>query len=92
MSHINIDYPCHSDPQQTTEKVTQLLDKLQQKYQVGYSFDNPQQCQLNGSGINGTVQICDHNINIQVKLSLMMMAFKPLIESEIKQQLIKTFG
>lgn len=89
MSQINITHPHHSDRQQATEKVTQLLDKLQQKYQVNYQFDDPEQCQLTGSGIKGKLQICEKSININVKLSLMMAAFKPIIETEIKKQLEK---
>lgn len=91
MSQINITHSHQSDRQQATKKVTQLLDKLQQKYQINYQFDSPQQCQLNGNGIKGKLQLAEKHINISVKLSLMMLAFKPLIETEIKKQLEKTF-
>ncbi len=91
MSEINITYPldCHKDHSKDT--VQNLLDALAEKYAIKHIFVTDHQCNLTGSGINGTLAIEDHGIEIYAKLGFFMAPFKSVIEKEIINKLNETF-
>lgn len=93
MSKIYIKYPCSEHPKEIiAERVTELLHKLENKYGISHEFTCDDHCDLSGSGIDGQVKIHDDGIEIEAKLGFMMMAFKGMIENEIKTKLEDTFS
>ena len=93
MSRIYIQYPCADHPKEIiAARVTELLHKLEDKYGIAHEFTCDDQCDLTGSGINGQLKIDDDGIEIDAKLGFMMMAFKAMIETEIKTKLDETFS
>ncbi|GAA4816660.1 hypothetical protein GCM10011365_00180 [Marinicella pacifica] len=77
---------------QSREVIDELLNDLEEKYQIHHNSIGDNHYQLKGSGIKGEIQLDHQELKISAQLNFMMMAFKPIIEKEIHRQLDKSFA
>lgn len=91
MSDITINYPleCHIEHSKAT--VQALLEALEEKYAIKHEFIDEHACNLTGTGVKGQLQLLDDCIDIQAKLSFLMLPFKSVIEAEIISKLDEKF-
>lgn len=81
--------PCSVE--QSREVIDELLNDLSEKYHIHHQAIGDNHYQLKGSGIKGEVKLDHEELLINAQLNFMMMAFKPIIEKEIHNQLDKSF-
>ncbi|KAA3645995.1 MAG: hypothetical protein DWP95_03710 [Proteobacteria bacterium] len=92
MSNIHINYPMPCSLEQSKEVIQELLNDLAEKYYIHHHAIGENHYQLKGSGIKGEVKLDHQELIVTAQLNLMMMAFKPIIEKEIHNQLDKSFA
>ncbi len=90
MSRITIAHPISEDTAHQ-DKLLELLDALERKYGIHYHTDDGRIFSIEGNGISGTVNVADGTLHIDARLGFLMMAFKPVIENEIHNQLNEHF-
>ena len=85
MANITINRSHNMSEQALKEKLDMLSAKMQDRFDLSCSWKNEQCMTFKRSGVDGEITLQADQINLQVKLGMMMGAFKGVIEKEINQ-------
>lgn len=88
MSHIHIRRTHHSTLAEAKKMADQVAAKLARDYELKSSWDGNTLC-FNRSGVHGTLAVGARDFAIDVKLGLLMAAFKNPIQQAIETNLEK---
>jgi len=92
MNSIIINHNHNLGHETACTKVDSMLDDLKQKYNLKIDSKSSSIICFSGSGISGNVDIYENEIQVTAKLSFLMSAMKPLIETELKKELEEHFS
>lgn len=88
MSDICIKRSHNCNEQEVREKVQALIEKLVGKYGGHYIWEG-NRANYHCSGVTADLCFDERELNVEVKLGLLMKAFKSVIEGEINQYMEK---
>ena len=92
MANITINRSHNLSEQEIKTKLDLLADKMSSRFDLDCGWKNEQCMSFKRSGVDGDINLQDNNINLEIKLGMMMGAFKGVIEQEINQFLDKEIG
>ena len=72
-------------------KAEKLAHKLKEQYGLEPSWSGDT-LNLKRSGVNGTLQISENNVKVDVELGMLMSAMSGMIQSEIERSLDKALS
>lgn len=87
MSNISLRQRHNKNPDELRELISQMAKKLDERYQITSRWLNDDQVEVARSGIKGRITLSDNEVKVDIKLGLMMGAFKSKIESEISRSM-----
>lgn len=64
-----------------------MATKLEERYQLNARWLNNDAVVVARPGINGRITLGENEVRVEIKLGLMMSAFKSTIESEISRSM-----
>ncbi len=91
MSHISIKRPHHTTPTEARKVADKVAAKLGKDYDLRSAWEG-EVLSFTRSGVNGTLTVTAQELQINIKLGLLMAAFKGPIQGAIEnnlEQLIK---
>lgn len=88
MANITMQRKLNMDQRQIQKLAERVGEKLKQKYGVQFSWSG-RDARIHGPGINGTCQVCDGSIDLNLKLGLLLSPFKDKVEQEIDSYLAR---
>ena len=91
MAKVSINYPHTKSMDEAREAANTFAGKLQSKLGVSYEWQGDSM-QLERQGVNGSLTLSEGNVDIELKLGMMLTPMKGQIESEINRQLAKYLG
>ena len=83
MSTIALSQRHSKDPEQVREMLRQLAEKLDQRYDLKSRWVNDSQLELKRSGVSGQLTLTDSEVQVNIKLGMLMSPFKGKIRDEI---------
>ncbi len=87
MSTISLSQNHNKDVEEVRAMVRELALKLDERYQLKSHWQDQDVLELHRQGIKGRLQIDPREVRVDIKLGLMMAAFKPLIRDELERAL-----
>ncbi len=87
MSQIKIERPHHLSPDEIRTRVEQLAGKLVAKYGGNYHWQGNRVHYSYGGGVDAWVAYSDNLVTVEVKLGMLMSAFRGMIQSEVETYL-----
>ena len=91
MSKIRIERQITGSPEEIKERIAAIEPKLSAKYNVSLAW-NDMQANLKGPGVNGEVRIDGNNVQLEVKLGLMLRPFVGKIKEGLERSLDKALS
>lgn len=85
MSTISLSQNHNKDIEEVRTLVKELARKLDERYQLKSSWQGDDVLELHRQGIKGHLEIDHNEVRVEIKLGMMMAAFKPLIRDEIER-------
>ena len=86
MSHISIKRTHHSSLAEATKTADRMAAKLARDYQLRSQWDG-NVLHFDRSGLNGTLVVTVNDIQVDVKLGLLMAAFKGPLQAAVEREL-----
>ncbi|MBD3671251.1 MAG: polyhydroxyalkanoic acid system family protein [Gammaproteobacteria bacterium] len=86
MAHIRINRAHSMDNKSIREEVQKLADKLSQELEARYQW-NGDRLEFERSGASGFIAIGENNLNIELKLGMLLSPFKGKVEQSISEYL-----
>ncbi len=65
--------------------IRQLAAKLEEKYQLKAHWLNDDEVEVQRTGVKGRISLVPSEVRVEIKLGLMMRAFKSILETEISR-------
>lgn len=91
MPNIDIQRQHHLGHEQARRLVEDLAARMQAKLGVSTRWqDNA--LHFSRSGIDGSIDVAEDSIRVQARLGMLMAAFKPMLEEEIRRRLDEHLG
>ncbi|WP_407314431.1 polyhydroxyalkanoic acid system family protein [Pseudomonas sp. nanlin1] len=91
MTQISVERKHNLGREGARQKAQQVVEKLEQRYDVQATWDGDT-IVVKRSGANGTVQIDDDSIRIELKLGMMLSMMSGTIQGEIEKALDKALA
>lgn len=91
MSHINIVHAHKLAPSQAREAAQRVADKLSDEYDLACTW-NGDVLHFQRSGVTGTLALTAEQVEMKLKLGMLMSAFSGPIEQKIRDNMSKVFG
>lgn len=85
MSTISVTQPHNKSVTDVRELVESLAQKLDERYQLKSRWSGDRQVELTRSGVTGLLEFDDREVRVNIKLGLMMSAFKSVIRDEVER-------
>lgn len=85
MSTISVTQTHNKSVTEVRELVDSLAHKLNERYQLKSRWSGERQVELSRSGVNGTLEFDEQEVRVDIKLGLMMSAFKSMIRDEVER-------
>lgn len=80
----------HSKPkEEVREVVEELSSQLRDQFGMSCDWAGDDQVNFHRKGVDGTLKISDSDVAIDMKLGLLMGAFKPKIKEELQRTMAK---
>jgi putative polyhydroxyalkanoate system protein len=79
----------NKSPDELRELIKQMAATLEERYQLSSRWLNDDEVEVTRSGIKGRITLGAAEVKVDIKLGLMMAAFKSTIESEISRSMAK---
>ncbi|MEX1667704.1 polyhydroxyalkanoic acid system family protein [Zhongshania guokunii] len=92
MSTISLRQSHNKDPEELRNLIKQLTVKLEEKYQLSSRWLNSDEVEVQRSGVKGLISLAPAEVRVEIKLGLMMTAFKSTIQSEISRSMAEKLG
>jgi putative polyhydroxyalkanoate system protein len=92
VSTISLRQSHNKTPEELRDLIRQLAIKLDDKYQLKSSWVNDDEVVVQRSGIKGRISLEPAEVRVEIKLGLMMGAFKSTIQSEIARSMAEKLG
>ncbi|CAA0088163.1 Uncharacterised protein [Zhongshania aliphaticivorans] len=87
MSTISIRQQHNKSPEELRSLIEQMTVKLEQRYQLNTRWLSSNEVEVARSGIKGRISLGSDEVAVDIKLGLMMGAFKSTIQSEITRSM-----
>ncbi len=88
MANIVIQRKLNMEQEQIQQLAERVGEKLERQYGVQFNWSG-HDARIQGPGINGTCQVCDGSIALDLKLGLLLSPFKEKVEKEIDSYLTR---
>lgn len=88
MTDISITRDHNLQKSQVRDRVQELIDKLVNKHGGSYNW-NGDRAEYRFSGIQADLGFDDNQLQVEVRLGLLMKAFKSVIEQEIEEYMAR---
>lgn len=89
MPNISLRQRHNKSPDELRELIKQMAATLEERYQLSSRWLNNDEVEVTRSGIKGRITLGAAEVKVDIKLGLMMAAFKSTIESEISRSMAK---
>ncbi|MFT6578511.1 MAG: putative polyhydroxyalkanoate system protein [Zhongshania sp.] len=89
MPNISLRQRHNKSPDELRELIKQMAATLEERYQLSSRWLNDDEVEVTRSGIKGRITLGAAEVKVDIKLGLMMAAFKSTIESEISRSMAK---
>jgi putative polyhydroxyalkanoate system protein len=87
VSKISLCQAHNKSPEELRDLIGQMAVKLEERYQLTSRWLGTNEVEVARSGINGRITLCDFEVKVDIKLGLMMGAFKSIIQREISRSM-----
>jgi putative polyhydroxyalkanoate system protein len=87
MPKISISRNHSLSPAVIKQRITELGDKLQSKYQAKTSWDGDKAMNVKGPGVEGKLTISDSKVDVNLDLGFLLSPMKGKIEEAITKEL-----
>ncbi|MFT5887236.1 MAG: putative polyhydroxyalkanoate system protein [Zhongshania sp.] len=87
MSTISLRQSHNKSPGDMRDLIRQMAAKLEERYQLKSRWLNDDEMEVQRSGIKGRIVLGATEVKVDIKLGLMMGAFKSAIEKEIARSM-----
>lgn len=87
MSTISLRQSHNKSPDDMRDLIRQMAAKLEERYQLKSRWLNDDEMEVQRSGIKGRIVLGATEVKVDIKLGLMMGAFKSTIEKEIARSM-----
>lgn len=91
MSRIRVERPHQLGRQAARDKAERLAERLASEYDVRYRW-NGDVLEFKRSGADGSIEVGEDTVKVEVKLGLMLSAMGGMIRREIEQALDKSLA
>ena len=91
MSHINIVHSHKLAPAQAREGAQRVAEKLSGEFDLACEW-NGDVLHFQRSGVTGTLALAQEQVEMKLKLGMLMSAFSGPIEQKIRANMSKVFG
>lgn len=71
--------------------VDELAERLRERLEVSTAWQGDELV-FQRSGVDGRISVGDELVRVQIRLGLMLTAFKPMLEAEIRRKLDEKLG
>lgn len=85
MATIKISHPYTMPKAELVSKLDQLSAEMTSRYQLQCNWRSPECLVFQRSGANGEIVVGDNDLDLTIKLGLMLGAFKSSIEGDIRR-------
>ena len=85
MSTISLRQSHKKTPAEMRTMIRQLAAKLEEKYQLKAHWLNDDEVEVQRAGVKGRSSLVPSEVRVEIKLGLMMRAFKSTLETEISR-------
>lgn len=92
MSTISLRQDHSKTSEELRDLIRQLAIKLEDKYQLKSSWVNDDELVVQRTGIKGRISLAPKEVRVEIKLGLMMSAFKATIQTEIARSMAEKLG
>lgn len=83
----------HNKPlDEVREIAEELMVKLKDSYSIDSNWTGDNSIKFKRTGLDGTLNISDSSVDVNLQLSFLLSSFKSAIESGVKEQLVKRLG
>jgi putative polyhydroxyalkanoate system protein len=87
MPKISITRPHSLSPAVIKQRINDLGEKLQSKYQAKTSWDGEKAMNVKGPGVEGKLTISDNKVDVNLDLGFLLSPMKGKIEEAITKEL-----
>jgi putative polyhydroxyalkanoate system protein len=87
VSTISLRQSHNKSPDDMRDLIRQMAAKLEERYQLKSRWLNDDEMEVQRSGIKGRIVLGATEVKVDIKLGLMMGAFKSTIEKEIARSM-----
>jgi putative polyhydroxyalkanoate system protein len=87
VSTISLRQSHNKSPDDMRDLIGQMAVKLEERYQLKSHWLNNDEMEVQRSGIKGRIVLGAAEVKVDIKLGLMMGAFKSIIEKEIARSM-----
>ncbi|WP_269618399.1 polyhydroxyalkanoic acid system family protein [Zhongshania sp. BJYM1] len=87
MSNISLRQRHNKNPDELRDLIKQMATKLEERYQISSRWLSNDEVEVVRSGIKGLITLGEQEVKVDIKLGLMMGAFKSKIQSEISRSM-----
>ena len=87
MSNISLRQRHNKNPEELRELIRQMAVKLEERYQLSSRWLNNDELEVARSGVKGRITLGADEVKVDIKLGLMMGAFKSTIQNEISRSM-----
>jgi putative polyhydroxyalkanoate system protein len=87
VSKISIRQTHNKSPEELRDLIGQMSVKLEERYQLTSRWLSTNEVEVVRSGITGRITLGDYDVRVDIKLGLMMSAFKAIIHREISRSM-----
>jgi putative polyhydroxyalkanoate system protein len=85
MTMIKIQHPYTLTDKQLTEKLNKLAEEMKSKYQLSCNWPRDNCLQFRRAGADGEVVFEGNELQLTIKLGLMLSMFKATLQSDIEK-------
>lgn len=87
MSNISLRQAHNKSPEELRDLIGQMTLKLEERYQLSSRWLSKNEVEVARSGINGRITLGNGEVKVDIRLGLMMGAFKSIIQREISRSM-----
>jgi|TARA_R110000782_G_scaffold13179_3_gene38901 putative polyhydroxyalkanoate system protein len=87
VSNISLRQRHNKKPEELRELIRQMAIKLEERYQLSSRWLNNDELEVARSGVKGRITLGIDEVKVDIKLGLMMGAFKSTIQKEISRSM-----
>ncbi|MFQ3199928.1 MAG: putative polyhydroxyalkanoate system protein [Zhongshania sp.] len=87
MPNISLRQAHNKSPEELRDLIEQMAVKLEERYQLTSHWLSTSEIEVARTGINGRIILGDDEVKVDIKLGLMMGAFKSKIQREISRSM-----